>query len=22
MFAPAEWDAFTAGLADGEFERP
>ncbi|WP_433728556.1 DUF397 domain-containing protein [Nocardia sp. CA-129566] len=22
MFTPAEWDAFTAGVADGEFERP
>jgi hypothetical protein len=21
-FTPAEWDAFTAGVAGGEFERP
>ncbi|MFF7943604.1 DUF397 domain-containing protein [Nocardia gamkensis] len=21
MFTPGEWDAFTAGVADGEFER-
>lgn len=21
-FTPDEWDAFTAGVADGEFERP
>jgi hypothetical protein len=22
IFTPAEWDAFTAGVADGEFNRP
>ncbi|MGW4089721.1 DUF397 domain-containing protein [Nocardia sp. NPDC004750] len=22
MFTPGEWDAFTAGVTDGEFERP
>lgn len=22
MFTPAEWDAFVAGAADGEFRRP
>jgi hypothetical protein len=22
IFTPSEWDAFTAGVADGEFERP
>ncbi|MEU1548436.1 DUF397 domain-containing protein [Nocardia sp. NPDC005745] len=21
MFTPGQWDAFTAGVADGEFER-
>ncbi len=21
IFAPAEWDAFTAGIADGQFDR-
>jgi len=21
VFAPGEWDAFTAGVADGEFDR-
>ncbi|MGK8509289.1 DUF397 domain-containing protein [Nocardia asiatica] len=21
VFAPGDWDAFTAGVADGEFER-
>ncbi|WP_216903757.1 DUF397 domain-containing protein [Nocardia alni] len=21
LFAPAEWDAFTAGIADGQFDR-
>ncbi|WP_433622789.1 DUF397 domain-containing protein [Nocardia sp. CA-120079] len=21
-FAPGEWDAFTAGVANGEFDRP
>ncbi|MET8878592.1 DUF397 domain-containing protein [Nocardia sp. NPDC004604] len=21
VFTPAEWDAFTAGVADGEFDR-
>ncbi|WP_433680492.1 DUF397 domain-containing protein [Nocardia sp. CA-119907] len=22
VFTPAEWDAFTAGVNDGEFDRP
>ncbi|MFF7938499.1 DUF397 domain-containing protein [Nocardia gamkensis] len=22
MFTPGEWDAFTAGVNDGEFKRP
>lgn len=22
VFAPGEWDAFTAGVTDGEFNRP
>ncbi|WP_040776954.1 DUF397 domain-containing protein [Nocardia pneumoniae] len=22
VFAPGEWDAFTAGVIDGEFHRP
>ncbi|WP_433715155.1 DUF397 domain-containing protein [Nocardia sp. CA-084685] len=22
IFTPAEWDAFTAGVNDGEFDRP
>ncbi|WP_330252971.1 DUF397 domain-containing protein [Nocardia sp. NBC_00565] len=22
MFTPGEWEAFTAGVADGEFNRP
>jgi hypothetical protein len=22
VFTPGEWDAFTAGVNDGEFERP
>ncbi|MEU0502486.1 DUF397 domain-containing protein [Nocardia sp. NPDC005998] len=22
VFTPGEWDAFTAGVADGEFKRP
>ncbi|MGY2093130.1 MULTISPECIES: DUF397 domain-containing protein [Nocardia] len=22
VFAPGEWDAFTAGVQDGEFNRP
>ncbi|MGW4714853.1 DUF397 domain-containing protein [Nocardia sp. NPDC004260] len=22
VFTPGEWDAFTAGVTDGEFERP
>ncbi|MEG8181563.1 DUF397 domain-containing protein [Nocardia terpenica] len=22
MFTPGEWDAFTAGVKDGEFNRP
>jgi hypothetical protein len=22
VFTPREWDAFTAGVAEGEFERP
>ncbi|MEU1997749.1 DUF397 domain-containing protein [Nocardia gamkensis] len=22
MFTPGVWDAFTAGVADGDFERP
>ncbi|MFI6958773.1 hypothetical protein ACIBJI_35565 [Nocardia sp. NPDC050408] len=22
MFTPGEWDAFTAGVNDGEFDRP
>ncbi|MEV0298190.1 DUF397 domain-containing protein [Nocardia sp. NPDC050710] len=22
IFTPGEWDAFTAGVADGEFNRP
>ncbi|MFI2281482.1 DUF397 domain-containing protein [Nocardia beijingensis] len=22
VFAPGEWDAFTAGVNDGEFKRP
>lgn len=22
LFTPSEWDAFTAGVADGEFNRP
>ncbi|MGK8521532.1 DUF397 domain-containing protein [Nocardia asteroides] len=22
VFTPGEWDAFTAGVADGEFTRP
>ncbi|MGW4771133.1 DUF397 domain-containing protein [Nocardia sp. NPDC004278] len=22
IFTPGEWDAFTAGVNDGEFERP
>lgn len=22
VFTPAEWDAFTGGVADGEFNRP
>ena len=22
VFTPGEWDAFTGGVADGEFERP
>ncbi|MET8876312.1 DUF397 domain-containing protein [Nocardia sp. NPDC004278] len=22
VFTPGEWDAFTAGVADGDFERP
>ncbi|WP_454193991.1 DUF397 domain-containing protein [Nocardia sp. Marseille-Q1738] len=22
MFTPSEWDAFTAGMTDGEFNRP
>ncbi|MEV6554534.1 DUF397 domain-containing protein [Nocardia sp. NPDC051756] len=22
VFTPSEWDAFTAGVADGEFDRP
>lgn len=22
VFTPSEWDAFTAGMADGEFNRP
>ncbi|MEV6138459.1 DUF397 domain-containing protein [Nocardia sp. NPDC051990] len=22
VFTPAEWDAFTAGVHDGEFDRP
>ncbi|MEU0499950.1 DUF397 domain-containing protein [Nocardia sp. NPDC005998] len=22
IFTPSEWDAFTAGMNDGEFERP
>ncbi|MGO4615628.1 DUF397 domain-containing protein [Nocardia sp. 2YAB30] len=22
VFTPGEWDAFTAGVQDGEFERP
>jgi hypothetical protein len=22
VFTPSEWDAFTAGVTDGEFDRP
>jgi hypothetical protein len=22
VFTPGEWDAFTAGVVDGEFKRP
>ncbi|MFE7745857.1 DUF397 domain-containing protein [Nocardia sp. NPDC057455] len=22
VFTPSEWDAFTAGVSDGEFKRP
>ncbi|MGW4773210.1 DUF397 domain-containing protein [Nocardia sp. NPDC004278] len=22
VFTPSEWDAFTAGIQDGEFDRP
>ncbi|WP_433522198.1 DUF397 domain-containing protein [Nocardia pseudovaccinii] len=22
IFAPGEWDAFTTGITDGEFQRP